>query len=79
MGEWISVADRLPDRFVTIHGNLEHASGDVIVAYMYEGETYVTTGRYHWNEEKWRDLTEEEYPLDVTHWQPFPAPPEITS
>lgn len=61
--EWIKASEHLPEE-----------DGDVIVCGVSEaGNTYVMSGYFvppgYWYADDWPLL-------NVTHWQPFPAPPE---
>jgi Protein of unknown function (DUF551) len=60
---WISVEDRLPEL------------GESVL--IWDGQCrrvgfYLKTGEYYY----YWESTDDEYPLDITHWMPLPEPPE---
>lgn len=64
---WISVKDRLPERFVGLQ-----RSDIVIVSY---DNGVVNTGYYDYYCNCWFDVFEE-YVFNVTHWMTLPEPPK---
>jgi hypothetical protein len=66
---WISVEERLPDRYETVLLNIQTVK-----------DCYVTIGDYEPNELRFRDFTDRNnhvYCGDiVTHWMPLPDPPK---
>lgn len=66
---WISVEERLPERYETVLLNIQTCK-----------DSYVTIGDYEPNELRFRDFADRNnhvYCGDiVTHWMPLPAPPK---
>lgn len=63
MNEWISVKERLPDRFEYVLVYCKGLRRDIFVSYGYR---YDDTGWY----------VDGIYTTVVTHWMPLPEPPE---
>ncbi len=65
--DWISVEDRLP----------EDEQDYIICILAYDGTKHVTTGTYNRWYNRWIDKIGIIWVPDrVTHWRPFPEPPE---
>jgi len=61
--EWISVEDRLPEPPVRVFT---------------WGAFDIPWPCYFTSESKWRDATDGEWLVGITHWMPLPEPPKTT-
>ncbi len=84
---WISVKDRMPaethSMFFKLYGTpkwrdamWQEESDNVLVAITFEdGSQFVTSG--YTQDGKWHTGISKMLPYTVTHWMPFPEPPEV--
>ena len=67
--KWISVEERLPDRYTPVLGNIKKDGTETYVAHVVimDGSWWAKdTGVYY-----------DDVGGDVTHWMPLPEPPEV--
>lgn len=80
MNEWISVEDKLPEKFMDVLCWCISLSGPSIepMSVMQKYEQYASIDRYcKWND-GYKDSfrTSRFYDAKVTHWMPLPEPPK---
>lgn len=65
MSEWISVKDRLPEKYTDVL--CYDTYGECIIAHQITDK---------WCDNMWSDSNEENYEIEVTHWMLLPEPPK---
>lgn len=66
MSEWISVKDRLPEKFVSVLGYVPNLKSYQVVHECFLGS----------HGDWYTPMAYEEKEIMVTHWMPLPEPPE---